>query len=68
MWGIGNGVDAAPYFRVFNPMAQVDKFDGQKEYIHKWIPELHELTYPTKIVDHKMARERCLKVYKEAVG
>lgn len=67
-WAAGSGVDAAPYFRIFNPMTQVDKFDKQKEYITKWVPELQELTYPTKMVDHKMARERCLKTYKEAVG
>ena len=67
-WAAGSGVDAAPYFRIFNPMTQVEKFDKQKEYINKWVPELQELTYPTKMVDHKMARERCLKVYKEAVG
>ncbi len=67
-WAAGSGVDAAPYFRIFNPMTQVDKFDKQKEYINKWVPELQELTYPEKMVDHKMARERCLRVYKEAVG
>ncbi|WP_350286079.1 deoxyribodipyrimidine photo-lyase [uncultured Croceitalea sp.] len=67
-WASGSGVDAAPYFRIFNPMTQVDKFDKQKEYINKWVPELQELTYPTKMVDHKMARERCLKIYKEAIG
>ncbi|TAI48622.1 cryptochrome/photolyase family protein [Flagellimonas allohymeniacidonis] len=67
-WAAGSGVDAAPYFRIFNPMTQVDKFDKQKEYINQWVPELQELDYPQKMVDHKMARERCLKVYKEAVG
>lgn len=67
-WAAGSGVDAAPYFRIFNPMTQVDKFDKQKQYINQWVPELQELTYPDKMVDHKMARERCLKVYKEAVG
>lgn len=67
-WAAGSGVDAAPYFRIFNPMTQVEKFDKQKEYINEWVPELQELTYPSPIVDHKMARERCLKVYKEAVG
>jgi deoxyribodipyrimidine photo-lyase len=66
-WVAGSGVDAAPYFRIFNPMTQIDKFDKQKEYIHKWVPELQELTYPSKMVDHKMARERCLKTYKEAL-
>ncbi|AWX45894.1 Deoxyribodipyrimidine photo-lyase [Flagellimonas maritima] len=67
-WAAGSGVDAAPYFRIFNPMTQVDKFDKQKEYINKWVPDLQEMTYPDKMVDHKEARERCLKVYKEAVG
>lgn len=67
-WAAGSGVDAAPYFRIFNPTTQIDKFDSQKTYIQKWVPDLQELTYPLPIVDHKMARERCLKVYKEAVG
>jgi deoxyribodipyrimidine photo-lyase len=67
-WAAGSGVDAAPYFRIFNPMTQIDKFDKQKEYINKWVPELQELSYPDKMVDHKMARERCLKTYKEAVS
>ncbi|MEC7262727.1 MAG: deoxyribodipyrimidine photo-lyase [Bacteroidota bacterium] len=67
-WAAGSGVDAAPYFRIFNPMTQVEKFDKQLEYINHWVPELQEITYPSQMVDHKMARERCLKVYKEAVG
>jgi deoxyribodipyrimidine photo-lyase len=67
-WAAGSGVDAAPYFRIFNPMTQIEKFDKQKEYINKWVPELQELTYPPMMVDHKMARERCLKTYKEAVA
>ncbi len=67
-WSAGSGVDAAPYFRIFNPMTQVEKFDQDRSYITKWIPELQELTYPQKMVDHKFARARCLKVYKEALG
>lgn len=67
-WAAGSGVDAAPYFRIFNPITQVEKFDQQKEYINKWVPELQELTYPQMMVDHKMARERCLRVYKEALS
>lgn len=67
-WAAGSGVDAAPYFRIFNPTTQIEKFDKQKSYINQWIPELQELTYPEKIVDHKFARERCLKVYKEALN
>jgi deoxyribodipyrimidine photo-lyase len=67
-WAAGSGVDAAPYFRIFNPMTQIDKFDHQKEYINKWVTDLQEFTYPDKMVDHKMARERCLKTYKEALS
>lgn len=67
-WAAGSGVDAAPYFRIFNPMTQVEKFDKDLKYINKWVPELQELTYPSPIVDHKKARERCLNTYKEAVG
>lgn len=67
-WAAGSGVDAAPYFRIFNPITQIEKFDKQKEYINKWVPDLQELTYPAMMVDHKMARERCLKTYKEAVA
>ncbi|WDO11790.1 DNA photolyase family protein [Flavobacterium sp. WW92] len=66
-WAAGSGVDAAPYFRIFNPSEQVKKFDKDFKYIKKWVPEFQELTY-VPIVDHKEARERCLKVYKEAVG
>ncbi len=67
-WAAGCGVDAAPYFRIFNPTEQIKKFDKELKYIKKWIPELNDSTYPEPIVDHKLARERCLKVYKEAVG
>ena len=67
-WAAGSGVDAAPYFRIFNPITQVQKFDKQLAYINKWVPELQELTYPAMMVDHKMARERCLKTYKEGLA
>ncbi len=67
-WAAGSGVDAAPYFRIFNPAEQIKKFDKDLQYIKKWIPELGTLDYPEPIIDHKFARERCLRVYKEAVG
>lgn len=67
-WAAGSGVDAAPYFRIFNPTEQVKKFDKDLKYIKKWVPELETLHYPNPIVDHKIARELCLKTYKEAVG
>ena len=67
-WVAGSGVDAAPYFRIFNPTSQIQKFDKNHEYIKKWVPDYQELTYPQPIVDHKMARERCLQTYKQAVN
>lgn len=67
-WVAGCGVDAAPYFRIFNPTTQIEKFDKQLEYITQWVPDFKELTYPTPIVEHKFARERCLKVYKAALN
>lgn len=67
-WAAGSGVDAAPYFRIFNPTEQIKKFDKDLQYIKKWIPELGTEKYPEPIVDHKDAREKCLRVYKNAVG
>ncbi len=67
-WVAGSGVDASPYFRIFNPTTQIDKFDKQHKYIKQWVPDYQELTYPQPIVDHKEARERCLKAYKAAVA
>ena len=67
-WVAGCGVDAAPYFRIFNPTTQIQKFEKNLEYIKKWVPEHQELTYPTPIVEHKFARQRCLKTYKEALN
>ena len=67
-WAAGCGCDAAPYFRVFNPALQTEKFDPQFEYIKKWIPEFGTEEYPKPIVEHKFARDRVLKVYKEALG
>lgn len=67
-WAAGSGVDAAPYFRIFNPTEQIKKFDKDLQYIKKWIPEFGTSKYPEPIVDHKEAREKCLRVYKDAVG
>ncbi|WP_088323578.1 cryptochrome/photolyase family protein [Polaribacter tangerinus] len=66
-WVAGSGVDAAPYFRIFNPTTQIKKFDKDLAYIKKWVPEFQELTYAKEMVAHKFARERCLKTYKEAL-
>ncbi len=63
-WASGSGTDAAPYFRIFNPTSQMTKFDPQREYIKKWIPEFGTDQYPEPMLDHKEARERCLATYK----
>jgi deoxyribodipyrimidine photo-lyase len=67
-WAAGSGVDAAPYFRVFNPTLQTLKFDGKFEYIRKWVPEFDTLSYCKPVVEHELARKRCLEVYQRAVG
>ena len=67
-WAAGTGCDAAPYFRVFNPTTQIQKFDKQLEYINTWVPELNTLQYPNPIVEHKFARERAISTYKEALN
>jgi len=66
-WAAGSGCDAAPYFRIFNPYSQTEKFDKENKYIQKWVPEWKSADYPKPIVDHAKARERCLQVYKEAL-
>lgn len=67
-WSAGTGVDAAPYFRIFNMDEQTKKFDPGHAYIKRWVPEYQELTYPRPMVDYKMARQRCLDFYKKALG
>ena len=66
-WAAGTGCDAAPYFRIFNPMTQAEKFDPEQIYIKKWVPEYGEKSYPLQIIDHSFARERCLQTYKAAL-
>ncbi|MDR6461899.1 deoxyribodipyrimidine photo-lyase [Chryseobacterium sediminis] len=66
-WAAGSGCDAAPYFRVFNPTAQVEKFDKDFSYIKKWLPEWNTPAYPAPIVEHAYARERALSEYKKAL-
>ncbi len=81
-WVAGTGTDAAPYFRIFNPILQSKKFDPRGEYIQRWVPELSQVDaadihapwekelnvpdYPGPIVDHKQARERTLVAYQSA--
>lgn len=66
-WAAGSGCDAAPYFRIFNPRLQTEKFDRELKYIRKWVPELDSFNYPKPLVDHDFARKRCLEVYAKAL-
>lgn len=66
-WAAGTGCDAAPYFRVFNPLEQLRKFDKDYEYVKRWIPELNSAEYPEPIVDHRFARNRAIEVYKKGI-
>jgi deoxyribodipyrimidine photo-lyase len=67
-WASGSGCDAAPYFRIFNPTLQAQKFDKDFQYIRKWVPEFSQLSYPKPIVNHEFARDRALEVYKKGLG
>ncbi len=67
-WAAGSGCDATPYFRIFNPELQTKKFDPDLRYIKKWVPECCEPTYARPVVDHGMARERCLIAYKKGLN
>ena len=75
-WVSGSGADAAPYFRIFNPLMQSQKFDPQGEYIRKWVPEIAHLSdkeihfpsnrdrYPAAMIDLNFSRNRALELYK----
>jgi deoxyribodipyrimidine photo-lyase len=67
-WVAGTGCDAAPYFRVFSPEAQAQKFDRRSEYIRRWVPELGTPAYPRPMIDHEYARDRVIRTYKEALA
>ncbi len=66
-WAAGCGCDAAPYFRIFNPTTQAQKFDPQSTYLKKWVPELNTLDYPNPVVEHKFARQRALAAFKSVI-
>ncbi len=67
-WASGSGCDAAPYFRVFNPTSQQEKFDKEYKYIKQWVPEFGTASYPAPIVDHSFARNRAIERYKSALN
>ncbi|MDX2973560.1 cryptochrome/photolyase family protein [Kribbella solani] len=77
-WVAGCGADAAPYFRIFNPVTQGLKFDPSGAYVRRWVPELRNLDgkaahepwkhggaagYPDQLVDHGEARREALRRY-----
>jgi len=66
-WAAGCGCDAAPYFRVFSPTLQQERFDPQMEFIKNWIPKFNPKNYIAPIVEHKFARERAIRVYKKGL-
>jgi deoxyribodipyrimidine photo-lyase len=67
-WAAGTGCDAAPYFRVFNPETQQQKFDPDGVYVRKWVSEAGTSQYPRPMVDHKLARERAIVTYKKGIA
>ena len=63
-WVAGSGADAAPYFRVFNPMLQAEKFDPNQDYIKRWVPDINTADYPSEpIVDMKTSRDQALAAF-----
>ena len=62
-WTAGCGPDAAPYFRVFNPVLQAQRFDAGHEYVERWLPDGRP-SYAAPILDHGMARLRALEAFR----
>jgi deoxyribodipyrimidine photo-lyase len=66
-WAAGTGCDATPYFRIFNPMEQLRKFDRDLVYVKRWIPEYGTPDYPGPMIEHKFARNRALETYRKGL-
>lgn len=66
-WAAGCGTDAAPYFRVFNPTLQMERFDPEMKYLKHWVPEYGTDAYPAPIVDHTHAKDKVMAVYGKAL-
>lgn len=66
-WAAGCGCDAAPYFRVFNPTLQAEKYDPKNQYIREWVPEFGTPDYPEPMINHEMARKRAIGAYQKAL-
>jgi deoxyribodipyrimidine photo-lyase len=67
-WASGSGCDAAPYFRVFNPKLQLQKFDPELKYVKFWVPEVSSANYVQPMVVHETARKRALETYKKGLS
>ena len=67
-WVAGCGVDAAPYYRVFNPNTQTKRFDSSFRYIDTWLPEHNELDYPQPMIDLASSRDQALDRYKQNIS
>lgn len=67
-WAASTGCDAVPYFRIFNPTLQMQKFDPDLKYVKQWVPEYEDaFAYPKPMVNHEYARKRAVEVYKRAM-
>jgi len=64
-WVAGCGVDAAPYYRIFNPHTQAKRFDPDSHYIKSWVPDIDELPVKAPVVDLKKSREEALARFKD---
>ncbi len=64
-WAASTGCDAVPYFRIFNPSLQQERFDKEFDYIKKWVPEFGTSSYTEPIVDYKISKEEAIKLYKK---
>jgi deoxyribodipyrimidine photo-lyase len=78
----GTGTDAAPYFRIFNPTSQSERFDPSGDYIRRWVPELIDVRgaavhapgvlrpegYPSPMVDHAAERDEAMRRYRSVTG
>lgn len=62
-WVAGSGADAAPFFRIFNPLAQAAKFDPDGRYVSRWVPERHTIEYPVPVVDLAESRRAALAAH-----
>ena len=67
-WTAGTGADAAPYYRVFSPARQAERFDPQGLYVRRWVPELDTPEYPPPIVDLALSRDEALRNFRLRKG